>query len=139
MRPRPRKSTQNTRGAYSEDTQIGAPDNGGSVRASRGLDCLQKVTVSAGGHAADYELARLGWHGRWLRCRVPGSALEVVGRWLPGELWLRVRAVRCISERYRRRSFRGGRLRGRKCRNIDNGQQTRRIDRMTTAGGRRAW
>ena len=47
--------------------------------ASRELDYLQKVPVSAGGHAADYELARLGWHGRWLRCRVPGSVLEVVG------------------------------------------------------------
>jgi hypothetical protein len=33
MRHYARKSTQNTRGGYSEDTQIRAVDNGGYVRA----------------------------------------------------------------------------------------------------------
>lgn len=47
---------------------------------------------------ADYELVQLGWHGRWLRYRVPGSVLEVVARWFPGLLWLRVRTFECYGD-----------------------------------------
>ena len=35
MRPPRRKCTQNTRGGYSEDTKIRAPDNGGYLRCAR--------------------------------------------------------------------------------------------------------
>ena len=48
---------QNTRGGYSEDTQIRGGDNGGSMRMSQKLDQSRKVTLSLGRHAAEGRFA----------------------------------------------------------------------------------
>ncbi len=58
MRPPRRKCTQNTRGGYSEDTEIRAPDNGGYARASyaSGGSGASRVPRIAGDVTADSAL-----------------------------------------------------------------------------------
>jgi hypothetical protein len=48
MRPPRRKSTQNTRGGYSGDTQIRAGDNGGSARGYQAVFVPSTALASPG-------------------------------------------------------------------------------------------
>ena len=69
MRHHARKSTQNTRGGYSEDTQIRAGDNGGYLRAS------PWTAVTRSNRAVRHRASR---HGRaWAGSRIfPGTVTK---------------------------------------------------------------
>src|SRR5215470_6041784 len=59
-----RKCTQNTRGGYSEDTQIGAGDNGGSARGYQVLSVrlvISATSEKAGGRVVCLCIVR-SWH-----------------------------------------------------------------------------
>jgi len=50
-----------------------APSTAGRCARAGNWTAYREWTVSPGGHAADYELVQLGWHGRW-----PGAEFQVL-------------------------------------------------------------